>query len=64
MKRLCQTGGGLKDRKDKNITDFENYDVNIHLDFYIPPDGPYEGTEERAKNLWGISAAPLTFWML
>jgi hypothetical protein len=54
-KRLRQTGGGLKDREDsdENPTDFENYDLNIHMDFYIPPDGPSEETGERAKNLWG-----------
>ena len=69
-KWLHQTGGGLDDCEDENITDFENYDVNIHMDFYIPPDDPSEETEERAKNLWGvlshfyISTAPLRFWML
>ena len=69
VKRLCQTGGGLKDREDENTTDFENYDVNIHMDFYIPPDGPSEETKERAKNLWGallcfyIFAIPLRFPM-
>ena len=48
VKHLCQTGAGLE-ASDDDIT--ENHEVC--MDFYISPEGPDEGTEERAKNLWG-----------
>ena len=48
VKHLCQTGAGLEPSED-NITKGHE----VHMDFYIPPEGPDEGTEEWAKNLWG-----------
>ena len=48
----------------QDITDFKNYDVNIHMDLYIPPDGPSEETEERAKNLQHIHKPLIISWVL
>ena len=41
-------GVGLE-ASDDDIT--KNHEA--YMDFYIPPEGPGECTEERAKNLWG-----------
>ena len=48
-KRLRQTGGSIgKESQDA---------AGEYLDFYIPPEGPNDITEDAAKNLWGGSVS-------
>ncbi|TFK54390.1 hypothetical protein OE88DRAFT_1733055 [Heliocybe sulcata] len=53
--KLHRTGGGLCDRDAEDGSD-------EYLDFYIPPGGPTEVTEDRAWNIWKAINAEWLFF--
>lgn len=49
-KKLCVTGGGLKDLDDQSLSQ-ETSDE--YMEFYIKATGPDAFTTATARNLWG-----------
>lgn len=50
-KKLKSTGGGLGRNGSDDGSDNES--TEVYMEFYIPPSGPDDSTDEKAKNLWG-----------